>query len=48
MSYPINFEKHLQKMKLVKFLNENGIDYYAEPIPERFHKLFDEDFVSKY
>lgn len=48
MTYPINSEKHRQKMKLVKFLKENGIDYYAEPIPERFHKLFDEDFLSKY
>lgn len=48
MPYPINSEKHRQKMKLVKFLKENGIDYYAEPIPERFHRLFDEDFLSKY
>jgi ankyrin repeat protein len=48
MAYPINSEKHRQKMKLVKFLKENGIDYYAESIPERFHRLFDEDYLSKY
>jgi len=48
MPYPLNSEKHRQKMKLVKFLKGNGIDYYAEPIPDRFHKLFDEDFLSKY
>jgi len=48
MPYPLNSEKHLQKMKLVKFLKENGIDYYTEPIPDRFHRLFDEEFLSKY
>ena len=46
--YPIGSRKYKEKMKLVSFLKDNGMDYYAEPIPKRFYKLFDEDYLSKY
>ena len=36
------------KMALVGFLAKKGIDYWSEPIPETYYKLYDKAYLEKY
>lgn len=48
MTFELNSPQHIEKMRLVAFLKEQGMDYYNTPVPERLKQWFDEDYLSKY
>lgn len=48
MLFPLNSEKHKVKMEVVQYLKEKGLDYWKEPIPNRYYKNYDKDYLEKY
>jgi len=48
MIFPLNSEKHQQKMKLVKYLSGQGLDYFNTPIPDYLKKGKTKEYLAKY
>jgi hypothetical protein len=50
MTYKIGSEKHKKKMKLVKFLSEQGLDYWKTEIPNNIlrNKNYTKEYLKKY
>ena len=48
MVFPLGSEKYQQKMKLVNYLKEHGIDYWKTAIPKIYYKNYDSTYLSKY
>jgi len=48
MPYPLDSEGYKIKMEVVQYLKEKGLDYWKEPIPERYYKNYDKEYLEKY
>lgn len=48
MTFEINTPEYNDKMSVVEFLLDNGLNYWEEPIPNRIKKKYDEDYLKKY
>jgi uncharacterized protein len=48
MPFPLDSEEHKIKMKVVEYLKTKGLDYWKEPIPERYYKQYDKSYLEKY
>lgn len=48
MTYPLNSHKHKVKMEVVEYVKLQGFDYYKEPVPKHFYKIYDAEFLEKY
>lgn len=48
MTFKLGSEEYKEKMKLVLYLKEKGLDYYDETIPKRLYKIYDKEYLSKY
>ena len=48
LTYPLNTPQFNTKMEVVKFLENQGMDYWKAPIPTRFLKAYDQDYLEKY
>jgi uncharacterized protein len=48
MPFPLESEEYKVKMEVVTYLKERGLDYWKEPIPERYKKNYDESYLEKY
>lgn len=48
MMFPLDSERYEQKMKLVKYLSKQGMDYWSTPIPDYLKKGRTEEYLSKY
>jgi len=48
MVFPLESEEYKQKMKLVKYLKERGLDYWKTPIPKIYYSNYDSVYLSKY
>jgi ankyrin repeat protein len=46
--FPLNSEKYEEKMEIVKYLKDKGMDYRETPIPEHYYKLYSKEFLNKY
>lgn len=46
--FELDSKDYILKMEVVDFLLKNGIDYWSEPIPDRYFELYDEEFLRKY
>lgn len=50
MTFDLNSEKYQQKMKLIKYLSEQGLDYWKTEIPKNIlkNKRFYKEYLEKY
>jgi hypothetical protein len=48
MLFPLDSEEYKQKMKLVNYLKEQGIDYWKTKIPKVYYSNYDSAYLSKY
>jgi ankyrin repeat protein len=48
MPYPLDSEQYKQKMEVVNFLKEKGIDYWKAPIPQHYYENYEADYLKKY
>lgn len=48
MTFDINSDEYKIKMKVVVFLKDHGIDYWATPIPEDYHDKYSKEYLEKY
>eukprot|EP01029_Cantina_marsupialis_P005669 TRINITY_DN1618_c0_g1_i1.p2 TRINITY_DN1618_c0_g1~~TRINITY_DN1618_c0_g1_i1.p2 ORF type:complete len:306 (+),score=30.59 TRINITY_DN1618_c0_g1_i1:5649-6566(+) len=48
MVFPLDSKEYQQKMKLVAYLKERGLDYWKTPIPRVYYQNYDSIFLSKY
>lgn len=48
LTFKLGSEEYKKKMKLVEFLMEKGINYWEAPIPKRFYKIYDQEYLDKY
>lgn len=48
MTFPLESKEHEVKMEVVHFLRSRGLDYWKEPIPQRFYKYYDSAYLEKY
>lgn len=48
MFFELNSKDYQEKMKLVAYLQTQGLDYWKTPIPERFKDTYTKEYLSKY
>ncbi|MBF9236540.1 ankyrin repeat domain-containing protein [Hymenobacter sp. BT683] len=48
LAYPLDSKEYAQKMELVRFLEERGIDYRGAPVPERYYRMYPKEFIDAY
>lgn len=46
--YPIGSKEYNIKMKIVKYLQKQGQDYWKTPVPPYYYKNYSKDYLSKY
>jgi hypothetical protein len=46
--FPLNSEKYKEKMEIVNYLKNKGMDYDKTPVPEHYYKHYSKEFLSKY
>jgi hypothetical protein len=48
MPFPLDSKEYKIKMEVVTYLKSKGLDYWKEPIPERYKKNYEKDYLEKY
>jgi hypothetical protein len=48
MTFPLESDEYKMKMEVVEYLKSKGLDYFKEPIPQRYYKLYDKAYLEKY
>lgn len=48
MTFELDSNEHKEKLRLIRFLKENGINYYDELVPDHVLKNYDENYIKNY
>ena len=48
MRFKLNSPEYKEKMKLVAFLEQHGVDYCSTPTPRHYFEIHDSSYLSKY
>lgn len=48
MTFSLDSKEYKIKMEVVEYLRSKGLDYWTEPIPEKFYNKFDKSFLERY
>lgn len=48
MAYPLDSRDYRVKMEVVRYLKARGFDYYKEPVPKHFYKIYSAEFLDEY
>lgn len=46
--FPLDSKEYKEKMRIVKYLKENGQDYWSTPIPKEIEKHYPKEYLEKY